>query len=240
MKKIEDLFVIKSYFKELKMHELFDKDMEKYIKLFRYETNEYLCREGENMSHFIFLIGGKAKLFKTLPNGRTVLLSFYKPLKVIGDIEIIKNQPASGTVQALSDCYCLAIPMEKAREELITDRKFLKFISESLAEKLFVISMNSSINLLYPLENRLASYINELSTSMKHSNDKEYINFHENLVNIAELLGSSYRHLLRTFNGLCKKGVLEKDEIGYRVINKKLLIELAGDLYQDAKFLYKN
>ena len=95
--------------------------------------------------------------------------------------------------------------------------------------------MNSSINLLYPLENRLASYINEFLTNDEDSNI--YIDFDENLVNIAELLGSSYRHLLRTLNTLSKKGVLEKEDGKYKVINKVLLEELAGDLYQDAKFM---
>lgn len=237
VKKIEDLFIAESYYNELKMNRFFNKDMKKYIKLFEFKRNEYICREGEDMDHFIFLIEGKAKVFKTLPNGRSLLLSFYKPLQVIGDIEIVKNQAASGTIQALSDCYCLVISMEKAREELTKDSKFLKFTCESLAEKLSVISMNSSINLLYPLENRLASYINESLVSMKGKNSKEYVDFDENLINIAELLGSSYRHLLRTLNGLCKKGVLDKDNVGYRVINKEILTELAGDLYQDVKFL---
>lgn len=237
MKNIEDLFVIDNYYNELKLHKLFDKDMKENIKLFKYERNEYLCQEGEDMPYFLFLIEGKAKLFKTLPNGRAVLLSFYKPLKVIGDIEIIKNQATSGSIQALTECYCLAIDMKKARHELTNDKKFLKFTCESLAEKLSVISMNSSINLLYPLENRLASYINELLVNVKDFDSSQYINFDENLVDLAELLGSSYRHLLRTLNGLCKKCVLEKDDIGYRVINHQLLIELSGDLYQDAKFL---
>jgi CRP/FNR family transcriptional regulator, putaive post-exponential-phase nitrogen-starvation regulator len=237
VKKVEDLFAIESYYNELKMYRFFNKDMKKNIKLFEFKRNEYICTEGEEISHFIFLIKGKAKVFKTLPNGKTLLLSFYKPLQVIGDIEIVKNQAASGTIQALSDCYCLAISMKKAREELTKDSKFLKFTCESLAEKLSVISMNSSINLLYPLENRLASYINESSVSIKGEQLNEYIDFDENLINIAELLGSSYRHLLRTFNGLCKKGVLEKDNVGYRIVNKEFLTELAGDLYQDVKFL---
>ena len=96
--------------------------------------------------------------------------------------------------------------------------------------------MNSSINQLYPLENRLASYINE-SIIYNENEENLYIDFDENLVNIAELLGSSYRHLLRTFNILCKKGVLEKEDGKYKVINKFLLKDLAGDLYQDAKFM---
>ena len=126
--------------------------------------------------------------------------------------------------------------MEKARLELTKDRKFLKFTCESLAEKLAAISMNSSINLLYPLENRLSSYINE-SLIYEKNEENLYIDFDENLINIAEMLGSSYRHLLRTFNTLCKKGVLEREGGKYKIINKALLKDLAGDLYQDAKFL---
>lgn len=236
MKKIEDSFVIESYYNELNMQKIFINNMQSNMKLLKFDKHEYLSREDEELEYLLFFIQGKAKVFKTLPNGRNLLLAFYNPFRVIGDIEIVKNQSATGTIQALSTCYCLAIPMEKARQELTKDRKFLKFTCESLAEKLAAVSMNSSINLLYPLENRLASYINESIVYGRNEEDL-YIDFDENLVNIAELLGSSYRHLLRTFNTLCKKGVLIKENGIYKIINKTLLKELAGDLYQDAKFM---
>ncbi len=235
MKKIEDPFIIEKYYNELNMQEIFINDVTKHMKLLKFDKYEYLSREEEDLEYLLFFIQGKAKVFKTLPNGRSLLLAFYNSIRVIGDIEIVKNQSATSTIQALSTCYCLAIPMKKARLELTNDRKFLKFTCESLAEKLAAVSMNSSINLLYPLENRLASYINEFLTNDEDSNI--YIDFDENLVNIAELLGSSYRHLLRTLNTLSKKGVLEKEDGKYKVINKVLLEELAGDLYQDAKFM---
>ena len=235
MKKIEDPFIIEKYYNELNMQEIFINDVTKHMKLLKFDKYEYLSREEEDLEYLLFFIQGKAKVFKTLPNGRSLLLAFYNSIRVIGDIEIVKNQSATSTIQALSTCYCLAIPMKKARLELTNDRKFLKFTCESLAEKLAAVSMNSSINLLYPLENRLASYINEFLTNDEDSNI--YIDFDENLVNIAELLGSSYRHLLRTLNTLSKKGVLEKEDGKYKVINKFLLEELAGDLYQDAKFM---
>ena len=235
MKEIEDPFIIEKYYNELNMQEIFINDVTKHMKLLKFDKYEYLSREEEDLEYLLFFIQGKAKVFKTLPNGRNLLLAFYNSIRVIGDIEIVKNQSATSTIQALSTCYCLAIPMKKARLELTNDRKFLKFTCESLAEKLAAVSMNSSINLLYPLENRLASYINEFLTNDEDSNI--YIDFDENLVNIAELLGSSYRHLLRTLNTLSKKGVLEKEDGKYKVINKVLLEELAGDLYQDAKFM---
>lgn len=236
MRRIENSREIEAYYKKLEMHRFSSGDIKNYIELFKFEKNENICREGEKIENFMFFIDGKAKVFKTLQNGKTLLLSFYKPLQVIGDMEIVKNQPATSTIQALCDCYCIVISMEKARSELIEDSKFLKFICESLAEKLSVISLNSSINLLYPLENRLASYINELSVFVDKDTKKEYIEFDDNLINIAELLGSSYRHLLRTLKNLCQKEIIERDKKGYTVINEKLLEELAGDLYHDTKF----
>lgn len=236
VKKIEDISIIEKYYNKLKVNNFFKKDIKNYIEFLKFDKNEYLCREGDEISNFMIFIDGKAKVFKTLPNGKTFLLAFYRPIQVIGDMEIIKNQVASSTIQALSECYCLSIPMEKARYELTADSEFLKFICESLAEKLSVISINSSINLLYPLENRLASYINELPKLVGDKSEKEYIDFDENLIEIAELLGSSYRHLLRTLNNLIKKGVLEKDSAGYIVVNKELLKKLAGDLYTDTRF----
>ena len=235
MKKIDDKFVIESFYKELDMQKLFNKDMKIYMKLLKFERHEYLCREDEELEYFMFLVQGKAKVFKSLPNGRSSLLSFYNSFRAIGDIEFIKEEVVSGTLQALSTCYCLAIPMDIARSQLIEDSKFLKFACESLAEKLAAISMNSSINLLYPLENRLASYINELL--LINNNESLYVDFDESLVNIAEHLGSSYRHLLRTLNVLCEKEVLQKNDKGYSIINKKKLVELAGDLYKDVKFI---
>lgn len=236
MKKIEDSFIIENYYNELNMQKIFINNVKDDMKLLKFDKNEYLTRDGEELEYLLFFIQGKAKVFKTLPNGRNLLLAFYKPFTVIGDIEVVKNQKATGTIQALSTCYCLGIPMEKARIELTEDRKFLKFTCESLAGKLEAVSMNSSINILYSLENRLASYINE-SIVYDENEDNLYIDFDENLTNIAELLGSSYRHLLRTFNTLCRKGVLERDNGKYKIINRTLLKDLAGDLYQDAKFI---
>lgn len=234
MKKIDDRFIIKTFYNKFKIDELFEKDMSDDIKLLRFEKNEYLCREGEELEYFLFLVEGKAKVFKTLPNGKSSLLSFYNSLGVIGDLEFINEEVASGTLQALSTCNCLAIPMDIARVKLINDCKFLRFSCLRLAEKLADISTSSSINLLYPLENRLASYINELM--IESNSEIEYVDFDESLSGVAENLGSSYRHLLRTLNSLIEKNILDKDKLGYKVIDKNKLADLAGDLYKAVYF----
>jgi len=56
--------------------------------------------------------------------------------------------------------------------------------------------------------------------------------FNETLTEIAELLGTSYRHLLRTINNLINREVLKKDNYGYEIINEEILRSLAVDLYK--------
>ena len=79
--------------------------------------------------------------------------------------------------------------------------------------------------MLYPLENRLASYILATYTN-------EYSNSTENLTQISEFLGSSYRHLLRVLNKLESEGIIKRNNKKLIILDKDRLEELAGDLYQ--------
>ena len=98
MKKIEDPFIIEKYYNELNMQEIFINDVTKHMKLLKFDKYEYLSREEEDLEYLLFFIQGKAKVFKTLPNGRNLLLAFYNSIRVIGDIEIVKNQSATSTI----------------------------------------------------------------------------------------------------------------------------------------------
>jgi CRP-like cAMP-binding protein len=150
---------------------------------------------------------------------------------MLGDLEILNSNHAISNVQVIEETYCIGISFENVRKYLLEDAKFLRYICSSLGRKLIQCSNNSSINLLYSLENRLAGYI--LTTGeIIYDQGREAIMFDENLTQIAELLGTSYRHLLRTLNSLCKKGILRKEKQGYQVINMIELRRLSADLYQ--------
>lgn len=69
-----------------------------------------------------------------------------------------------------------------------------------------------------------------MSVFGQESHVNESLYFNENLTHLSELLGTSYRHLLRTLNDLCKQGVINKEEEGYRVADKERLNQI-GDLY---------
>ena len=229
IEKIKDMELLKAYYLKNHMNELFSKKRIDDLELFKVNRLEYICFQEEDMTYLWFLVEGRAKVIKTLANGKTLLLSFYEGFGVIGDVELVQEASVNCTVQALTTCYVLALPAQKARMLLKEDVKLLNFICRALAEKLENISNSSSINLLYPLENRLASYINMVAGESEYNIGRRC--FNENLTQLAEALGTSYRHLLRTLNGLCQLGVLGKEKEGYIIMEEDKLEKLGNSLY---------
>lgn len=231
MIKVNDFEKMNKYIDKYGIDEIFTKDMKPYMELFLFKKNEHICKETEKIEYVFFFVDGKAKVYTTLSNGKSLLLCFYEDFKILGDVEVVEPQSASTNVQVINDVYCIGISMKRAREYLINDAKFLRSICSSLSTKLNRNSKNSSINLLYPLENRLASYILATSKDIDSKNERK-IQFHGNLTEIAELLGTSYRHLLRILKTFTSEQIIEKKGKYFEVINKDKLKELASDLYK--------
>ena len=220
MLKIYNKKIIEEYVFKYNINDIFTVDMRPFMELLLFKKDEYICRENDKLNYLLFFVDGKAKVYLTLSNGKSLLLCFYQGFMVLGDLEMVNSEPVTTNVQVIEDTYCIGIPKEKVETYLLGDAKFLRYICNSLSEKLNRCSKNSSINLLYPLENRIASYM--LATGENRD---------ESLTEISELLGTSYRHLLRTLNNMCQKGLIKRNDTGFEIIDKKVLIKLASDLY---------
>lgn len=229
MKKIVNNKKLNYYILKYNIDEIFSLDMKPYMELFIFNKNEYICKIDEKLNYLFFFVKGKAKVYASLSNGKSLLLCFYKPFKIIGDVEFMHIETANSNVQVIEETYCVGISFDKIRQLALDDCKFLRFACNCLGEKLIRLSKNSSINLLYPLENRLSSFI--LATCDENEGMNKII-FDGNLTEVSELLGTSYRHLLRTLNTLCNKCAIKKSENYYEILNVNILEKLAGELYE--------
>lgn len=230
MKRINSRSLLKKYIKKYRINEMFSNNLEEHMELIAFEKGEYLSRDGERIEHLLFFVKGKAKVYINLENGKSLLLCFYYPFMLFGDLELVSQNPASTNTVVIDEVHCIALPLNKVREELLKDSRFMGCVCASLGDKLERASKNGTINLLYPLENRVASYI--IATMEKIQAEDKLFQFNENLTTLAELLGTSYRHLLRVLNKLVEENFLEKQKGGYVVINEKKLRDLAADIYR--------
>ncbi len=220
------------YINKFNINDFFERDMTKHMELHVFRKGEHLLRFSEKVHYFYFVVDGKAKVNTLLKNGKSLLLRFYRPLQVLGDVEFLNYDYTNCNVEALNDVTCIGIPLEHLRNAASRDVRFLQFLCQSLSSKLTNSSYWNSVNLLYPLENRLSSYILAIA-----DHDDDYaiplneIATHK-LTDIAELLGTSYRHLNRTLNNLCQKGIIKKHRSSILITDRQALEELAGDLYE--------
>lgn len=198
------------------------------LKIHYFEKGQNICELEQPIEYLYFFVEGRTRVFLPMENARQLLLCFYQPFQLFGDLEIFEQNPiATTTVQALTSCVCLVLEREFVTNHMATDPVFLKQLYLSLGRKLGRVIRNSALNLLHPLENRVASYI--LATAA--STPDHQLVFSGNLTQIADLLGTSFRHLHRTLQSFCEQGILVKMKTTYRVQQPGELERRAAGVY---------
>lgn len=207
-----------------------DPDQLKGVSSFQFKAGEYFIWEGHPLDHLYFVVKGKAKVCLSASNGKQLLLCYFISQGIIGDIELMTEQKqAFTTMQAVTPFLCIGVPMELNRQILKNNLAFMNLIGKELAFKLKESDTRGVVQGLYTLEERLCAYIMQM---------QEEGWFRETLTEVAAFLGTSYRHLLRGLEKLCKEGILIKSGRGYQIVNP-LILETKGEkIYQINKELF--
>ena len=83
MKKINNSELMNTYINKYNINDIFTSDMREYMELFHFKRNEFLCKEDEPIDYLFFFVEGKAKVYISLKNGKSLLICFYYPLMVL-------------------------------------------------------------------------------------------------------------------------------------------------------------
>ncbi|SET13998.1 Crp/Fnr family transcriptional regulator [Paenibacillus sp. NFR01] len=202
------------------------------MELRRYEDGEAVCSVGDKLESMFILVHGKLKIHTLLPNGKSMLVRFARPMSVIGDVELLRQEPVKNEVQSVGDSLLLIAGRKMLLGELEHNTELLRFLVGELSYKLYTLGQASALNLLYPVENRFASYLMSLIRDSGGDKRKEEI-WTESLTETADLLGTSYRHLNRVVRRLIDDGIIERKKGRLAVLDEAKLAQLAnGNLYE--------
>lgn len=209
-----------------KINEILPSEVLKAIELCKFSRDEEIIVANSEMSYFYFFVKGKLKVFQIHENGKAFLIQFYSYFDSIGDVELVNDLKASCSVSAVIPSELIRIPMEILRSHAFDYPPFLRYISKSLATKLLIADRHHSSNLLYPVKNRLASYLRA------HEIRVNEIVIKDSLQDISEYLGTTYRQLHRAFKQLENEGILIKTKKSIIILNIVKLKNLAGSIYE--------
>lgn len=225
MKKILDKDLLNHYIIKHNIDNILDKEILEYATLHFYEKDEYILESTCALEYYYLLVDGQIKISYLFENGKSMFLKFYKDFNSIGDLELLKNIPILCNVNSIENTYLIAIPSNILRKKYMDNIKFLHHLISSLSEKLYVTINNSSYNFVYPLINRLSSYLTH------HITDENYVILNSSFKEIAQFLGTTYRHLNRTFKELESEEVIKCENKKIYILDKDKLQELCKNPY---------
>ncbi|MBE8451770.1 transcriptional regulator YeiL [Escherichia coli] len=227
MKEIHNNDLKQQLMSEAAFKDCFSTDVSADTRLFHFLARDYIVQEGQQPSWLFYLTRGRARLYVTLANGRVSLIDFFAAPCFIGEIELIDKDHEPRAVQAIEECWCLALPMKHYRPLLLNDTLFLRKLCVTLSHKNYRNIVSLTQNQSFPLVNRLAAFI-----LLSQEGDL----YHEKHTQAAEYLGVSYRHLLYVLAQFINDGLLIKSKKGYLIKNRKQLSGLALKMYPENKF----
>lgn len=231
MKKVNDRQLLNDMLTRHNLLTVFKHDHLDKFNLYLIEKGERVCSVGDHLEELLLLVKGRVKISTPLPNGKSLLLRFNNPLSIIGEVEFITKKKAKNSVECISDCWFIGFNFDFLDEHYNNNPAFLRYIVHHLGHRLYSSNNASSLNLLTKVESRFASYLLSMLTSTDDNFEEEIKT--SNLVETAELLGTSYRRLNRVIKGLLERDIIEKANGLIQVKDIKKLEKLAdGIIYE--------
>jgi len=216
---------VETYVERYALREILSPDLVDALRLVEKEPGTLLIRAGDPARDLFFFVEGRVKAYSTLENGQSVLAAFYKPFDVLGEAELFSSGSYALSVETLTKTVCLRLSAGVVASAAERNVRLLTYLCGRLGAKLTDRMLAESINLRYPVENRLASYL------MASMDGDGWIVGTDNLGELADFLGASYRQLARAVAGLRASGVMDRRRGRIRVLDQAGLEPLARDLY---------
>ncbi len=227
MQEIQDQQRLQAYLQQYRIEDVFHEPLRPHLGLYQFEPGEVICAQGERSEVLYVLVKGTTKTSLVSPEGKTLVLSFKTPPEMIGDIEYIEKVELMNTVEAVTPIEVLGIRYHWLYQYGQDHAPLLRFLLHIITYKFRVKSDSMSFNLMYPVETRLASYLLSVTTPEENilitGDPAQY-----NLTDIANLIGTSYRHLNRIIHQFSENGWIERSRGKIVIVDRTGLETLTG------------
>lgn len=223
--------IIRRYLDRFGLTGLLSGEIIQELRLFRFAVGDYIVRTEDHLTQLYFMVDGKAKVFLPMENGKSLLIRFYEPMELIGDVEFVGSDQPICDMQAISDVVCLGLCIETLKATIESHTQLLMYICTSLGNKLAAFNKTSAMNQMYPLENRLASYLMAVSSHDDTTKGRIKEIHTENLTELADLLGTSYRQLTRVIKRFKDQGILHREGRRLEITDMMQMQSLARGIY---------
>jgi len=179
-------------------------DLKNHLSLAYYKRNEFIFKDGERPSAFLFLIEGKVIIYKEGFGGREQIIRMTKPLGLIGYRAMLADELYIGSAITLEDSTVGIISREYFYGKLIKNSNFSLKLLQKIARELGFSNMRTVTLTQKHIRGRLAESLLLLKEKYGWENDgatlKVYLS-REDIANLSNMTTSNAIRTLSTFAG---------------------------------------
>lgn len=188
-----------------------------------YNRHETICKQGNEVSHAIYLVNGTAKLYIEGINNRNIILYIMKPRNYIGLLSFFETSKYSYSVSALEETEICMIDLNFIKKLYVNNHDFLINLNKAFGRSVASI-MRKIITLNQKnIRGRVAESLMYLS-ELYHSNS-----FHMHLTRkeLGELSAISEENTVRLLTEFKNEGIIQVQGREISIIDERLLKKIS-------------
>lgn len=212
---------IAEFLQHHQLSDLFPEHVREDMNVATYSSSERLFSQGDKADTLYLLIKGKLKISMLSPEGKRLIVAFKTPFDIVGDVEYVRGIPFINTVEAVTDIVVIGISYDALRRNMADNAAWLQFLLQTITQKFETKTRAMNFNLLYTVNVRVASYLLAMTPTQQMLESTS-------LIDMADLIGTSYRHLNRVLQQFEQAGWIVKKRGKITLLDRAALLEQAG------------
>ena len=138
MKRIFDPALLNFYLQKHEIPSLFDTP-DLAFSLYQFEKGERL--DTLNPEEYLsFLVDGSIEISANRADGTSYPIGYLDGFTCIGDMEFCGKRDDTHQIEARTTALCIVLPLASTKELLLNDNRFLRYLLNSVTEKLMLYS----------------------------------------------------------------------------------------------------
>ncbi len=208
------------------LNEFLVKHKKEDFKINTYKKKEMMIFENDPLDHLEIVLDGRLRITRDYENGKRLLIKTTRGFTLLGDVEFITDRNATCNVEAFDEVTTIKISYKEINELYSDSATFYQFLVKHVSNKLLTSDIQKSHRLVYQVEARVASFL----LSMRDKDNRIVIS----LKDIAETVGTSYRHLQRVMNELKDNNIIKRDNMTITILKVEELKTMSGgNIYEE-------
>lgn len=194
-----------------------------------YVRGDVVFREGSPSDNFYTVMRGRVKVFKSLPNGKDVILDIFGVGDPLGAIAAYEGQPFPASAMAIEETTCLLLQREPFFT-LLGDRPSLaRGLLYGMTQRLMELTRRVTELSSARIDARLARLFLKLADSVgRDDRNGIFVALPLSRQELADMTGTTIETCIRIMSQWNKQEVLLTEKQGFLIRNRQALEQAAS------------